>query len=553
MASHSSTPTLAQAMAGACAAEGVRKVFALLGDGNMHLAAALQDQACEFTYVRHEHCAVSAAMAYARVTGELGVATLTCGPGLTQVMTALVAAVRARIGLVILVGESPQGQAWYNQELVQAPFVAACGATYLSVQDPRQLYPMLHQAFAQARTQSCPVVVGVPFDLQESPWSLKTTYAPSLQWTRAQARVAPARPAVAGALAVIAKARRIIVLAGRGVMLSGAREQCLALAARLDALLATTLPARGLFAQEAFSLNVAGGFASDAARRYFAQADLVIAVGTRLALHAADAGRLYPNAQVLHVDAQPLAWSQGRVASQHQLAGDAKLCLQALLDGLPEPRATQWRVQETCQDIANSAIDAWTAPDLQGKLDPRDVIQRLDAALPKDWMMVNSSGHCSYYAAHMLGRAVEQFLTIREFGAIGNGLAYAIGAAVARPDVPVVLFDGDGSFFMHVQELETIRRHRLKILVCVLNDGGYGSEVHKLRADGISVDGAWFGHDDLAQVAHGFGLRAQQVEDLNQLPALIDTFARLEAGPMVLDFHVSDQVLSPVMRRVTQR
>lgn len=550
---HSPGQTLAHAMAQACAAEGVQQVFALLGDGNMHLAAALAQQGCRFTHVRHEHCAVSAAMAYARVSGNLGVATLTCGPGLTQVMTALVAAVRARIGMVILVGESPQGQAWYNQELEQAPFVRACGAQYLSVQHPRQLYPALNQAFSQARLQSCPVVLGVPFDLQEAAWTLEAAYEAASHTLPTDGRMVPSGPALDAAVSVIGRAQRMIVLAGRGAVLSGAREACLALAERLDALVATTLPARGLFVDEPFSLNVAGGFSSDAARRYFGQADLVIAVGTRLAAHAADAGRLYPNAEVLHVDLQPLAWSQGRRASQHQLAGDARLCLEALLERLPPRRPAQWRVASTQQDIATSEPDGWRAPDLKGLLDPRDVIAALDQALPKSWMMVNSSGHCSYFAVHMQGRSVEQFLTIREFGAIGNGLAYAMGAAVARPDVPVVLFDGDGSFFMHVQELETMRRHGLKVLVCVMNDGGYGSEVHKLRADGVSVDGAWFGHDDLAGVARGFGLAGHRVQDLAALPQLLQAFAEPGSAAMVLDFHVSDQVLSPVMRRLTRR
>jgi thiamine pyrophosphate-dependent acetolactate synthase large subunit-like protein len=70
--------------------------------------------------------------------------------------------------------------------------------------------------------------------------------------------------------------------------------------------------------------------------------------------------------------------------------------------------------------------------------------------------MVNSGGHCSWFFAQMPSRPQEKFLTIREFGAIGNGISFAMGVAAARPDRTVVLFDGDGSLMMHVQELETI-------------------------------------------------------------------------------------------------
>jgi TPP-dependent 2-oxoacid decarboxylase len=119
-----------------------------------------------------------------------------------------------------------------------------------------------------------------------------------------------------------------------------------------------------------------------------------------------------------------------------------------------------------------------------GLLDPRRVVEALEEALPREWEMVNSGGHCSWFFAQMPSRPQEKFLTIREFGAIGNGISFAMGVAAARPDRTVVLFDGDGSLMMHVQELETIKRHGLNILIVVMNDGAYGSEVHKLRSEG---------------------------------------------------------------------
>ena len=107
----------------------------------------------------------------------------------------------------------------------------------------------------------------------------------------------------------------------------------------------------------------------------------------------------------------------------------------------------------------------------------------------------------------MRGRRPEHYHVIREFGAIGNGISFAIGIAAARGSGKVVLFEGDGSLLMHIQELETIKRHGLKLLMCVLNDGAYGAEIHKLRADGIDDSGAVFGRTDLAAIARGFGLR----------------------------------------------
>ena len=110
-------------LARAFAQEEVRTCFALLGDANMNWAARLSEQGCRMLYVRHEHCAVAAAMAYARKMGDVGVATVTCGPGLTQITTALPAAVRAHLPLVIFAGEAPLKSGWYNQELDQAPLI----------------------------------------------------------------------------------------------------------------------------------------------------------------------------------------------------------------------------------------------------------------------------------------------------------------------------------------------------------------------------------------------------------------------------------------------
>ncbi|MEQ8366287.1 MAG: thiamine pyrophosphate-binding protein, partial [Roseicyclus sp.] len=150
--------------------EDVSTCFALLGDANMNFATRLAEGGCGMIYVRHEHCAVAAAMAYARKSGEVGVATVTCGPGLTQLMTALPAAVRANIPLVVFAGEAPLKAAWYNQAIDQAPFVAATGSAYQSLHHPEGMPTAIRDAFVQARRERRPVVLGVPFDLQNRPW-----------------------------------------------------------------------------------------------------------------------------------------------------------------------------------------------------------------------------------------------------------------------------------------------------------------------------------------------------------------------------------------------
>ena len=543
-------------VAAAIEAQGSGHCFALLGDGNMHFAGALAHLGVPFTYARHEHCAVSMAMAYSRVTGRPGLATVTCGPGLTQVMTGLAAAVRARIPMVLFVGESPLRNAWYNQEIDQAPFVTACGADYVRILHKPRITRQIQDAFARTQMTGIPVVIGMPFDLQESDWGdLAFTIETAGDLIPAAGKIFPDPARVEAMAAMVAGAEKPVIIGGRGAILADAGAACINLADRIGAVLLTTLPARGLFHQSAHALNVVGGFASDTAREACFDADLVIAVGTSLASHSADAGKLYPNAKILHIDMNPVIYSQGRVAADFHLCADAKIGVEALFAAIEigfgaVPAGSGWRDALVAKQAAADYPDAMPfqiAPDV---LDPRAMIKALDETLPKDWFMVNSSGHCSYYAAHMTGRSSDNFLTIREFGAIGNGLSYAIGVAAARPETQVVLIDGDGGFLMHAQELETVQRHGIKLLMIVMNDAAYGSEIHKLRVDGHDEDGAAFGTTDLASMARGFGLGGVSFCSLDGLDAAFDDFIASDKAAL-WDFHISDQVVSPVMRRLT--
>jgi thiamine pyrophosphate-dependent acetolactate synthase large subunit-like protein len=153
----------------------------------------------------------------------------------------------------------------------------------------------------------------------------------------------------------------------------------------------------------------------------------------------------------------------------------------------------------------------------------------------------------------MRGRRPETYHLMREFGAIGNGLSFAFGVAAARRNNGrVALFEGDGSILMHIQELEMVRRHGLKLLLVVYNDGAFGSEIHKLRADGVDDSGSVFGRTDLAAIARGFGLRGATVTELSQLAPLYDAFAA-QPDTELWNIHVSDLVVNPSVRRGVSR
>jgi len=542
------TPRVFDVLADAFAQEEVQTCFALLGDANMNWAQRLAGRGCRMIYVRHEHCAVAAAMAYARKTRGVGVASVTCGPGVTQIVTALPAAVRASLPLVVFAGESPLRAAWYNQQIDQAPLVTATGAAYHSLHFPARMPAAIRDAFLQARRERRPVVLGIPFDLQNAPWSDEVRLPPpSRTLLQPPAPMPPAPQDVERAAALVAGAGRVVVFAGLGAVEAGAGPACRALAARTGGLLTTTLPARGLFHDDPFCIGITGSFSTELGLECLQQADLIVAVGCSLAFHAGGGGQLWPNAEVLHVDLEPRAVSQGQQVARHHLRADARLGVEALTAALPAPEAS-WRDNALAERIRSEPADRMRFDVEPGLLDPRDAVAALEDALPMDWELVNSSGHCSAFFAQMPSRPNERFLTIREFGAIGNGTSFAMGVAAACPERQVVLFDGDGSLLMNIQELDTIQRHGLNILIVVMNDGAYGSEVHKLRSEGLPEAGSVFGFADFAGIAKGFGLGGRTFTDAGEIPAAVAAFAR-DGGAAVWDLRVSDKVVSRITRQ----
>jgi len=544
----STSPRVFDVLADTFAQEKVETCFALLGDANMNWATRLNERGCKMIYVRHEHCAVAAAMAFARKSQTVGVASVTCGPGVTQLMTALPAAVRASLPLVVFAGEAPLKSAWYNQAIDQAPMINATGAAYHSLHFPSLMPEAIRDAFLQARKERRPVVLGIPFDLQNRSWdgdvSLPT---PSHEMMQTAPPRPPSPEEVAKATRLLAEAERVVVFAGLGAVEANAGEACRELAARTGGLLTTTLPARGLFHDDPFCIGITGSFSTEVGLECVREADLIVAVGCSLAFHAGGGGQLWPNAQVLHIDLEPRSVSQGQSVARYHLRADARLGVEALTAALPG-REGSWRNNALADRIRNEPADSMqfdVEPDL---LDPREAVAALEDALPQEWQLVNSSGHCSAFFAQMPSRPNENFLTIREFGAIGNGTSFAMGVAAACPDSPVVLFDGDGSLLMHVQELETMFRHDLNILIVVMNDGAYGSEIHKLRSEGFQLAGSLFGYANFAGIAKGFGLKGKTITNTADIAPAVQEFSRV-GGPAIWDLRVSDKVVSRITRQ----
>ena len=347
---------------------------------------------------------------------------------------------------------------------------------------------------------------------------------------------------------MIAAAQRPMFIGGRGAI-ADAAETIEELAEHCGALLATTLPARGLFDDDPYTVGIAGGFSTDLARDCFAKADLVVSFGASLGQYTADGGKLYSQAKVVQVDVKPRGMHHGlRVADRH-VTGDARLTAESLLARLrTSPRKTGMRSAALAAEIAAYRDPAHFEIE-PGVVDPRSAIQAINKVLPKDWGIVGASGHSFYFSvSNLKGRSPAHFVSLKDFGEIGSHLSIAIGVAVARDDGKVAVIDGDGSLIMHIQELETIHRHGLKLLIVALNDGAYGAELHKLRKQNHFPEHAVFGRPDFAAIATGFGLRGATITDNAQFAELFESHAASNRAEM-WNVHISQNVISPPYRR----
>jgi acetolactate synthase-1/2/3 large subunit len=203
-------------LAQAFAAEEVDTLFTLMGDANMYWSASMADNhKVRLIHARHEHCCVAMADAYARATGKVGVGSVTCGPGYTQIMTALAMAARGNAPVVVFAGDAPIGASWYIQSIDQAPLALATGAHFVPIRTIDRALDCVREAFYVARAERKPVVLSVPLDLQTEEFPYLPDYTPSTE-LMPRAQVLRPDPAVVDEIvAMVAEAERPIVLGGR--------------------------------------------------------------------------------------------------------------------------------------------------------------------------------------------------------------------------------------------------------------------------------------------------------------------------------------------------
>lgn len=520
-----------QSLAQAVRDHGVDTLFALVGDANLFLAHHFVS-GCGGTMVpaAHEGGTVLMALAYTQVTGKVGVATVTQGPGLTNCFTALREGVVARRPMLLLCGDTPATAAFHPQNIDQREVVKATGAGFEQIQSPQTATRDIANAFSRARKERRPVVVNIPSDFMWAEIEHKSVVFPDLE----APTLISSGTVHEEAIGIIASAKRPLILAGAGAV--SARDNLVALAERLEAPLATTLKGTGLFKGHPNNIGYFGTLGTAEAYAVIASADCIIAFGAWMHFLTTDRGKLVEGKRVIQVNNglsdigkfyQPDAVL---VADAGQTADNIKYWLDEA-EIAPSGFALELPQHDLSVHPRGDATHS-----TEGCINLEYALDRLNDTLPDNRIMMTDGGR---YITEVWCRVSvpdpNSFHMTDNFAAIGQGMQQAIGAAHGDPSRPVVLFIGDGGFMMGgMGEFNTAVRTQRDLIVIICNDAAYGAEHIQMRDRGIDPSLTEFDWPSFAAVAvslGGEGVTVTSPEDLE------DAILAIEArkGPIVVE------------------
>jgi acetolactate synthase-1/2/3 large subunit len=523
--------TGADLIARALADLGVRHVFGIVSIHNMPILDAINRLgATRIIDVRHEQAGTHAADGYARATGGLGVMIASTGPGTTNVVTGLYEARYASSRALVITGQAEtrfygKGLGYVHEAENQLPMLQTVARRVESPRHIDQLAPALTAVISDMFTgRPAPGAIEVPIDLQYAE-------AREVKFTLPDgATFAPRVADVEAAVKRIDGAHRRVILAGGGVIAAGAGAALAELAEMLDAPVVTTVDGRGAI-PETDPRCIGNFYTSAGMYQAIAGADLTIAVGTRFAVGVDGQGqRFRPPGELLQIDIDPNMIGRTHTAAIGMVA-DARLALEALNAGLADTAPNDGQFNETVYEARDGVREA-----MRRRLgaDFAAIMDAMRAHLPDDGLCVRDSTIAAYNFGNQLLPILAPRTSIGpSSGAIGPGLPLAIGAAIGSGK-PALVIHGDGGFMFHATELATAAQYRVPIVVCVMNDHGYGVLRWLQDTRFGRINETDLGRMDFVKIAEGMGVPGERVASVAEFDAALGRGFAAD-GPYLLD------------------
>ncbi len=523
---------------------GVRRLFGLQGG---HIQP-IWDQAArlgvEIIDVRDERSAVHMAHAHADLTDGLGVAMATAGPGVTNTVTAVANAHVARTPVLIIGGCPPRPQVNMGplQDLphveILAPITRRARTLRVGEQVLREIDEAVALAFGDG-AEPGPVYVEIPTDV------LRERVSPALvldEYLRPKPRrkTLPDPSMVEQAAEILGSARRPAVIAGRGARRTGA-----SLVRFLDAsgaLYLDTQESRGLVPGE--HPSIAGAVRG----AVMAQADVVVVIGRKLDYQLGyGSPAVFPEAAMIRI-ADTAGELHDNRRGEVEILADTAITLDALsveIEGQKGNLDTEWKDglrakhAERRQSVGAALAEAPDGED--GRMHPNQIFHAIrELGLQEGWIGIADGGDLLSFAR--TGLDAKTYMDSGALGCLGVGTPFAVAAALAYPERPVISVNGDGAFGINAMEVDTAVRHKARAVFIVANNGAWNIERYDQEANYGLVVGTELGGANYAQMAQALGAHGEQISDPEALPGALRR--ALDNAPAVIDVLVTRDAVS---------
>jgi len=519
--------------------EGVSTIFGIPGGATLPIYDELYNSDIRHILCRHEQSAAHMADGYARASGKVGVCFATSGPGATNLVTGIATAYADSSPIIAITGQVPKsliGKDSFQETDIIGITTAITKYTFQPMNSAEIPYD-LKKAFHIASTgRPGPVIIDIPKDVQQEKTNIKFPekvvirgYKPAIE---------PHHLQIERAAALLLNAEKPIILSGGGVILCNASESLQNIVELLLVPVVTTLIGKGSFPENhPLSLGPIGMHGTPEGNKLICETDCVLAVGVRFSDRTTGLfNKFCPDAKIIHIDIDPSEIGKNKQV-QLPIVGDAKIALTQIYESLrlkiKRKKDSLWlkRINEVRDELKNNKDLDWA------NLKTITIIKKIREILPPEGILATEVGkHQMFAELHYKVIKPRTWITSTGLGTMGFGFPAAIGAKVAKPDVPVVDLAGDGSFCMTENSLAVCVEEKIPIIVAILNNRSLGlvEQWQRLFYDKRYSAIKFKNTPDFVKLAESYGaegIRAQSIKEVekalrsglrNEIPTVID-------------------------------
>jgi acetolactate synthase-1/2/3 large subunit len=529
----------ARALMVALEKEGVKQVFGLPGGANLPIYDELYKSNIRHILVRHEQSAAHMADGFGRVSRKAGVCFATSGPGATNLITGIATAQADSAPMIAVTGQVPVKMIGKDafQESDIIGMSNPCVKYAFQPRDPAEIPDIVKKGFYIAETgRPGPVLIDIPKDVQQNeanmifPNEFKIRgYHP---WTD------PDLTQIERAIEMLLSSEKPIILAGGGTIISSAFAELQSIAELLMIPVVTTFKGKGSFPENhPLSLGPIGMHGHAEANKLMTEADCVLAIGTRFSDRSVGTFEEFEKRlKIIHMDVDPAEIGKNQTTSI-AVVGDVQASLRIMVKlllqkGIKKSRETKWlkHVKEVKEYWrANLKIHP-------GEMSAAKILRKLREVLPKESITTTEVGQHQMWASLFFDVIHPgTFFSSTGLGTMGWGFPAAIGAKVAKPDVPVVDIAGEGSFNMTENSLATSVLENIPVIVFLVNNFSLGMVAqwqrtfYNRRMIGIDLKNC----PDYVKLAESYGAQGIRAQSLDELEKAIKTALKSDVTTVI--------------------